>query len=85
MAMNKVLVEVYVPVEQKTYDLFVPVHITLYETLQMIVKIVTEMSGGLFVPNEETTLCSRTDGSILNVNLTIHELGLQNASKLMLV
>ena len=83
--MNKVLVEIYVPVEQKAYDFFLPLHLPLYEALRMVVKIVTEVSGGLFTANGETTLCGRVDGSILNINLTVHELGLKNGSKLMLV
>ena len=38
-----------------------------------------------FVPNEQTTLCRREDGMILNINLSVYELGIRNGSQLMLI
>ena len=83
--MNKTLIEVYIPIAGKTYDMLIPTHLLLHEAVKLIKKIATEMSGGLFVANDETVLCNRNDGSILNINLSVSELGLKNGSKLMLI
>ncbi|MEG2813593.1 MAG: EsaB/YukD family protein [Oscillospiraceae bacterium] len=85
MAINKILIDVYIPVAKKSYDMFIPTHLTMYEVLKLIMKIATEMSGGLFVGDENTTICNRKDGTILNINLSVNELGLRNGSKLMLI
>lgn len=83
--MSKILIEVYIPAEKKSYDMFVPQHLMMYEALPMICKMVTEMSGGLFVADENTVLCNKTNGTIFNINLSVKELGLKNGSKLMLI
>lgn len=83
--MNKILVEVHVPVAGKSFDMFIPTHLMLHEAMLLIKKIAMEMSDGLFVASSETTLCNRSDGSILNINLSVYELGLKNGSKLMLI
>jgi len=83
--MNTILVEVYVPAAGKTYDMFVPKHLFLHQVLALVEKMVKDLTGEMFLPNQDTTLCSRKDGAILNLNLTVYELGLKNGSKLMLV
>ena len=83
--MNKILVEIYIPASEKTYDLFIPSHLMMYDVLKMLCKMATEMCDGLFVSDENTIICNRADGSILNINLSVKELELKNGSKLMLI
>jgi len=83
--MPKLLVEVFVPVAGRAFDMFIPAHLMLYDALRLMNKMVAELSGGLFVPDGETTLCDRQTGAILNINLSVAELNLQNGSKLMLM
>lgn len=82
--MNKILVEFRVPVLGITFDAFIPQHISAYEVLEMVKRAVNEMADGGLILNESTSLC-RSDGKILNVNLSVFELGIQNGSKLMLI
>lgn len=83
--MDKVLVEVYVPVLDCTYDVFIPLQIPMYEVLELIKKAVYEMSDGRFVADENTAICHRKDGTIININLSVYELGINNGSRLMLI
>ena len=83
--MNKALVEVYVPVLNHFYDIFIPLEIPLYQVIELIKKAVTEMSDGQFLANENTVLCSHDDGTIFNINLSAYELEIRNGSKLMLI
>lgn len=83
--MNKTLVEVYVPLLAKTYDMFIPPNIQLFEVLELIKKAVIELSEGQFMPNRQTTLCSRDTGTILDINKSANELGVKTGAKLMLI
>lgn len=83
--MDKVLIEVYVPAINATYDMFVPLASQMYEVLALIKKAVSDMSDGHFIATEETALCYRESGKIININMTVFELGIRNGSKLMLI
>lgn len=83
--MDKVLVEVFVPVLDHSFDVFIPLQSPMFEVLELIKKAISEMSGGRFIANENTTICYREDGSIININLSVYELEIRNGSKLMLI
>ncbi len=83
--MSKILVEIYVPVLGVSWDMFIPQELKMHEILNMIKKSVIDLSGGRFVANENTVICYREDGTILNINLSVDELGIRNGSKLMLI
>ena len=50
--MDKVLIEITVPVTNTTYDMFVPVRSRMYEVLELIKKAVSDMSDGHFIATE---------------------------------
>ncbi len=83
--MRKVLVEVFVPVIDATYDAFIPITSQMSEVLELLKKAVTDLSNGRFVATEETAICYRENGAIININMTVYELGIHNGSKLMLI
>lgn len=83
--MDKILVEIYVPLLDRSFDIFIPPASPMYDVLELIKKAVTEMSDGRFIANENTTLCHREDGTIININLSVYELEIRNGSKLMLI
>lgn len=83
--MNKILIEIDIPAAGKNFDMFVPLHLKMSEFTSMICKEAVAMSDGLFVPNSDTAVCDATEGTILNVNMSIGELGLKNGSRLMII
>ena len=83
--MDKVLVEVYVPVVDRSFDIFIPLRSPMFEVLELIKKAVKEMSDGRFIANENTAICHRENGTIININLSVYELEIRNGSKLMLI
>lgn len=83
--MDKILVEIFVPVLNRSFDFFLPLQPPMHEVLELIKKAVTEISDGQFVANENTAICHREDGTIININLSVYELGIHNGSKLMLI
>lgn len=83
--MRKVLVEVFVPAIDAKYDVFIPNTSQMSEVLELLKKAVTDLSAGRFVATNETAVCYRENGAIINVNMTVYELGIHNGSKLMLI
>lgn len=83
--MNNVLVNVYVPILNKSYDIFIPVQSQLFEVIDLIKKAVYELSEGQFVPSKDTVMSLKTSGEILDINRTVFELNIGNGTKLMLI
>lgn len=83
--MRKVLVEVFVPVIDSKYDVFIPNTSQMAEVLELLKKAVSDLSDGRFIATNETAICYRDSGAIINVNMTVYELGIHNGSKLMLI
>ena len=46
---------------------------------------ISRLSGGVYEADPACVLCDRESGAILNINMTVWELGLRNGSKLMLI
>lgn len=83
--MEKVLVEVYVPLLNEAYDVFLPLQSQMSEVLELLKQVVKELSEGRFVGDGGTAICHRADGSIINLNMSVFELGIRNGSRLMLI
>ncbi len=83
--MEKILVEVFVPVMGTAYDVFIPLKSGMAEVSELLKKAISELSNGHFVSTSETAVCYRENGAVINVNMSVYELGLSNGSKLMLI
>ena len=83
--MNKTIVEIVIPVAQKTFEAFLPMHLSGFEALALIAKIAEETTDHLFIADDETTLCREEDGSILDLSLPLWRQGLKNGDKLLLI
>jgi hypothetical protein len=83
--MKKLTLEIYLPAAQKAYDVQVPADARLSQVTSLAGKLLTELSAGLYTADGSAVLCDRETGDILNINMTVWELGLRNGSKLMLI
>lgn len=83
--MIKIVVEVYFPVAGKAYDVFIPFKSKMSEVLMLLCRVAPELSDGVFKASKDTVLCDRSDGVILNLNMTVEELGIRNGTKLILL
>lgn len=81
---NQILVECFVPSINRSYDAILPLDKTIHDVLELLSKSICELSGGLFIV-DNSILCERQNGKVLNINLTVKEQGLTNGSKLMLI
>ena len=83
--MNKVLVNVYVPLLNTSYDVFIPVQAQLFEVTELLKKAMFELSEGQFIPAQDTVIARRATGEIFDINATVFELNIGNGEKLMLI
>ncbi|MCM1307729.1 MAG: EsaB/YukD family protein [Butyrivibrio sp.] len=83
--MEKILVELHIPVNGKQYDIELPSNILIHQAVELISDFFKGNQGELFTPDGSTVLCDLASGQILDINKTVFELGLANGSKLLLI
>lgn len=83
--MDKILIEVYVPVLEKSFDFFIPLQSQMSEVLELMKRGIVDLTDEDYVSNEDTFICYKENGAIININKSAVELGLKNGSRLMLI
>ena len=83
--MNKVMVQLYIPVTGTSYDILLPRTLSVNQAAKLVSEFFTGVTGGAYMPGEDAVLCSMEDGKIYNVNSSVESLNLKNGSKLMLI
>lgn len=83
--MDNILVEIYLPAASINYDVYIPLQSKLYEVVTLLSSVFTGLSGDYFTNSDDTVICDKVTGTVLNINLSAEELGLRNGSKLMLI
>lgn len=83
--MDKVLINLFVPVLGESFDIFIPQNETIYKTLELIKKAIVQISDGKFIPSRSCSLAYKISGEILDINKSAKEANLHNGSKLMLI
>ena len=83
--MKRLTLEIYLPASQQAFDVQVPAGALLSQVASLAGQEISRLSGGTYEADDGSILCDRSCGSILNINMTVWELGLRNGSKLMLI
>jgi len=82
---NKVLVRLYIPKIEEQYDVEIPLDKQIYVIIQLLVKAVNELSGGYYKPSKMPMLYDKITAKAYDVNLTVIESSLRNASEIVLL
>ena len=83
--MEKVLVEIFVPALQKSFDVFLPLTGKMSEVQTLVAGALSRLSEGKYLASKDSILCDAKTGTIYDINATIQDLGIQNGSKMMLM
>lgn len=83
--MNKVLIQLYLPVTGEKYDVRLPQSISVKQATELLSSFFSGMMGGAYVPDADSVLCDMETGVIYNVNSSVASLNLKNGSRLMLI
>ena len=85
--MEKVLVEIFVPAANRSFDVFIPQTSKMNEVVILVSKTLSNLSNGKYRSEADASaiLCDAESGNILNINSSVYELKIKNGSKLMLI
>ena len=79
----KVLIKLYVPEIEETYELSIPVNRHVGEIANFLAKIVNILSK-VYPLKQNASLCNRRSGIIYDQNLVIRESDIRNGTELVL-
>lgn len=85
MENNKLLVQLYLPLLEKEYDLFIPINKRVGTVKQLIEKSLSEGNEIDYIIKENTNLYSKDTGLPYDVQLLIKDTDIKNGSKLVLI
>lgn len=83
--MEKVLVEVFLPAANTSYDIYIPLVGRMNEIVMLVSTVLSELSAGKYKADSSAVLCDAATGAVFDINRTVEELGIKNGSKLILI
>ncbi len=85
MENNKLLIQLYLPLLEREYDLFIPINKRVGTVKQLIEKSLSEGNDIDYIIKENTNLYSKDTGLPYDVQLLIKDTDIKNGSKLVLI
>ena len=82
---NKVLVELIVPILEENYDVFIPKNRKIGNVIELLSKMVSEMSNGYFQATGKNMLYSGDTGEKYDMNILVANTDIRNGSKIILM
>ena len=83
--MNKVLIQVIVPLVSEKYEIYVPVGKRISSVIKLIVKTINELTGGYYPIKENALLVNKATGNLYDINITIKDAKIINGSEVILI
>ncbi len=83
--MNRLLVDIYIPVIFKSYQMFIPADVTIRKLMPLIESIIRELSYDAYMPSASSVLCRRDNGAIVNADTTAKQSGIVNGTSLIII
>lgn len=83
--MEKILIRLYVPVIDETFDLFVPLDLKIRDLAAVIAKGVSDLSSGSYVVSGFELMSCRNPDRLLDPNLTLQEYSIPDGAEMMLL
>ena len=82
---NKILVELDIPIIERSFDLNIPVNKKDVTVKRLIEEELVELTEHAYVINEATNFYSKETGDIYDVNKTVRDTDLKNGSRIILI
>ena len=82
---NKILIELYIPLIERNYDLYIPINKKLGTIKKLIEQGLVELTDHAYKIKEDTNFYSKETGKIYDVNDTVRDTDLKNGSKIILI
>jgi len=82
---NKIFVQLYLPLLEKEYDLFLPINKRVGTVKQLIEKSLSESNDIIYTIKDNSNLYSKDNGKPYDVQLLVKDTDIKNGSKLVLI
>ena len=82
---NKVLISLFVPELDYTFDIFIPVNEVIWKIKKLIVKSISDLTGGVLNVSKDYTLINKSTSLPYDNNLIIINTDIRNATELVLL
>ena len=82
---NKVLIKLYVPELDYTFDIFIPVNEVIWKIKKLILKSVFDLTGGSIDINKEYVLINKNTSKYYDNNSIVINTDIRNASELIML
>ena len=83
--MNKVLIRLYIPMLDNSYDVFIPVNELVWKVNKLLVKSVSDLTDAELPLNKNYVLVNIESGRIYNSNEIVINTDIRNSTKLALI
>ena len=83
--MDKLLISVFVPLIDDTFNIQIPINLEMQEALSFIQTAVVDLSNKAYVVNPNAKLYDRNTGYLINTNNIVKFSGLKNGALVMLI
>ena len=81
---NKILIQLYIPLIEEEYDIFIPINKRIGTIKQLIEKNMSEQANG-YVIKEDTNLYSQETGQVYDAQVLVKDTDLKNGSRVVLL
>lgn len=81
----KVLIKLYVPEIEKTYDMYIPINKTISEVLILLNRLINNSTNGVYPIKNNIYLVNRKQMNIYSNELLVRNTDIRNGTELVLV
>ena len=81
---DKLLVELSVPLLDKTFDVFLPYNKSIGNIICLLNKSLEDISNGVFVSSDTNFLYNKTTGERYDINIPLGKTNIKNGTRLIL-
>lgn len=81
---QEVLVQVFVPIVNQKFDVYIPKNLRVHQTTELLVTLFKKKLENSFI-EKNIFLCDKSSGKILDVNITNEEANIVSGTELMLI
>lgn len=82
---NKILIQLYIPLVEEEYDIFIPINKRVGTIKQILEKTISDQSDNGYIITEDSNLYSKETGKVYDVQLLIKDTDLKNGSRIVLI
>ncbi|MDD5888103.1 MAG: hypothetical protein PUC82_01270 [bacterium] len=82
---NKILIGLYIPLIEKSYDVYIPINKKVGTVKKLIEEGLIELTDHSYVIKEDSNFYSKETGQIYDVNKSVRETDLKNGSRIILI